>query len=31
MTFHRQGVFPFFCTMHQPEMSGQVLVLSPSR
>jgi len=24
-------VFPFFCTLHQPEMSGQVLVLPPSR
>ncbi|HLJ75453.1 MAG TPA: hypothetical protein VKU62_12755 [Thermoanaerobaculia bacterium] len=31
MTFHREGVFPFFCTLHQPEMSGQVLVLPPSR
>jgi plastocyanin len=31
MTFHREGVFPFFCTMHQPEMSGQVLVLPPLR
>jgi len=31
MTFHREGVFPFFCTMHQPEMSGQVLVLPALR
>jgi plastocyanin len=29
-TFHREGLFPFYCTMHQPEMSGQILVL-PSR
>jgi plastocyanin len=26
-TFHRQGVFNFYCTIHQPEMSGQILVL----
>jgi len=29
-TFHEEGVFTFYCTMHQPEMSGQILVL-PSR
>jgi len=29
-TFHKEGVFTFYCTMHQPEMSGQILVL-PSR
>ena len=28
-TFHREGLFPFYCTMHQPEMSGQILVLPP--
>ena len=28
-TFHREGVFPFYCTMHQPAMSGQILVLPP--
>ena len=28
MTFHDDGVFPFYCTMHQPAMSGQVLVTS---
>jgi plastocyanin len=28
-TFHREGVFPFYCTMHQPAMSGQILVLAP--
>ena len=26
-TFHREGLFDFYCTMHQPEMSGQILVL----
>jgi plastocyanin len=25
--FHREGVFPFFCAIHQPEMNGQILVL----
>lgn len=29
-TFHTEGLFTFYCTMHQPEMSGQILVL-PSR
>jgi plastocyanin len=29
-TFHHEGLFTFYCTMHQPEMSGQILVL-PSR
>jgi plastocyanin len=28
-TFHEEGLFPFYCTMHQPEMSGQILVLPP--
>lgn len=28
-TFHREGLFTFYCTMHQPEMSGQILVLPP--
>lgn len=28
-TFHREGVFPFYCTLHQPAMSGQILVLPP--
>ncbi len=28
-TFHREGLFHFYCTMHQPEMSGQILVLPP--
>ncbi len=26
-TFHRQGLFRFYCTFHQPDMSGQILVL----
>jgi plastocyanin len=30
-TFHREGVFHFTCTLHLPEMSGQVLVFPPSR
>ena len=28
-TFHQEGIFPFYCTMHQPAMSGQILVLPP--
>ena len=30
-TFHREGLFTFYCTLHQPEMSGQILVLPPAR
>ena len=26
LTFHDEGVFPFYCTMHQPAMSGQIIV-----
>ena len=26
MTFHDEGVFPFYCVMHQPAMSGQIIV-----
>jgi plastocyanin len=26
-TFHEEGLFTFYCTMHQPEMTGQILVL----
>jgi plastocyanin len=26
-TFHREGLFRFDCTMHQPEMTGQITVL----
>ena len=29
-TFHREGVFDFKCLVHQPEMSGQILVLPPA-
>jgi plastocyanin len=28
-TFHREGLFTFRCTFHQPAMSGQILVLPP--
>jgi plastocyanin len=28
-TFHREGLFGFKCLVHQPEMSGQILVLPP--
>lgn len=28
-TFHREGLFTFYCTLHQPAMSGQILVLPP--
>ena len=26
-TFHEEGLFTFYCTLHQPEMNGQILVL----
>jgi plastocyanin len=26
-TFHKAGVYPFYCAVHQPEMNGQILVL----
>jgi len=26
-SFHDEGLFTFYCTMHQPEMTGQILVL----
>ncbi len=29
-TFHRAGLFDFKCLTHQPEMSGQILVLPPA-
>jgi plastocyanin/ketosteroid isomerase-like protein len=28
-TFHKEGLFRIYCTMHQPNMSGQILVLPP--
>jgi plastocyanin len=30
-TFHREGAFDFKCLRHQPEMSGQFLVLPPTK
>ena len=30
-TFHQEGLYNFYCTMHQPAMSGQILVLPPMR
>jgi len=30
MTFHDEGIFPFYCTVHQPAMSGQIVVSPPS-
>jgi hypothetical protein len=30
LTFHKEGLFTFYCTMHQPEMSGQIYVLAPA-
>ena len=26
MTFHDAGVYPYYCTVHQPAMSGQIVV-----
>ncbi len=31
LTFHKEGLYTFYCTMHQPEMSGQIYVLPPLR
>jgi plastocyanin len=28
-TFHQDGIFNFYCAVHQPEMNGQILVLPP--
>ena len=28
--FHREGLYTFYCTFHQPAMSGQILVLPPA-
>lgn len=31
-TFHEEGIFNFYCAVHQPEMNGQILVLpAPGR
>jgi hypothetical protein len=29
LTFHKEGLYTFYCTMHQPEMTGQIYVVSP--
>jgi plastocyanin len=29
LTFHQEGLFDFKCLQHQPEMSGQIMVLPP--
>ena len=29
LTFHQEGLFNFYCAMHQPAMHGQILVLPP--
>src|ERR1700722_11108083 len=29
-TFHKDGIFNFYCAGHQPEMNGQILVLPPT-
>jgi hypothetical protein len=26
-TFHQPGLMHFYCTVHQPQMSGEILVL----
>jgi len=28
-TFHKEGLFYFYCSKHQPSMNGQILVLPP--
>jgi plastocyanin len=28
-TFHKEGLYDFKCLQHQPEMSGQIMVLPP--
>ncbi len=30
-TFHKEGLFSFYCAQHQPEMNGQILVLPASK
>ena len=30
-TFHEPGLFTFLCSVHTPEMVGQILVLPPAR
>jgi len=31
LTFRREGIYRFYCTVHMPEMAGQILVLPPGR
>jgi len=31
LVFHEEGLFRFLCTLHQPVMSGQILVLPQQR
>jgi plastocyanin len=30
LTFHKQGLYTFVCSVHTPEMMGQILVLPPA-
>jgi plastocyanin len=30
-TFHEEGIFNFYCAVHQPEMNGQILVLPTAK
>jgi plastocyanin len=30
-TFHKDGIFSFYCAVHQPEMNGQIIVMPPSK
>jgi len=30
-TFHKEGLFNFYCVMHPPEMNGQILVLPAAK
>ena len=29
--FHKEGIYRFYCTVHLPEMAGQILVLPPRK
>ena len=30
-TFHKDGIFNFYCVMHQPEMNGQIMVMPATK
>jgi plastocyanin len=30
-TFHEDGIFSFYCAVHQPEMNGQILVIPATK